>query len=1187
VMPAYGKEDKPQGKGNFVKNSYMDVIIYGGPDTAQGRGAGTAAVKQLSAKAAIKALEPDADVLEEYRSIGGVHAHIPVNALEKLRAQGYKVEENGVAYLQLDSSRPVINADKAMQSYLNGNGTKICILDTGIDFLHTQLKMPASNHVADFIKRADGPDPPGANGTLNRYNVYVNQQFQQLNWSINWGNTGNRFDMYVWYPNGTYAGGTNNSNPYIAYSSIAGGYYWWLNVTLYNAPAGLYNITVNNTLVANPTGEFFSVFWDPNNTQLGIAMSDIHGHGTHVAGIVAGNSSTYPGIAQGADIYIGRVCSANGIDGTCGDSDMLAGMQWCIDNGADIFSFSVGDTATANCNGAMDVLADKMADTVLPVIANGNSGSGAGTVLSPACARKVIGVGNVYDSGSIRADSSRGPTGDGRIKPDVAAPGDSVISACPINTFCSKGGTSMATPHVSAAAAIAKQANPAWTVPVLKAALMATANKTQGGNSLDNDYGAGLVDAMQMVTKPYANATSVFRGEPFAAYGRWLAAENNYTVQSIANETSFTMNITVPPGALSLKSVLYWEENSTDSHSQLHLHLFNPAGGWAGNSTLHKSNVQMVYNDTLTPGQWTLNVSGVNVTGIETFVLFTSLKISQSTYAIAELNITGIPQNFTAVPDSDRANYTNVTGNDWFVGPHSIRFYSNDTANNWGGSETATIAMYGWAGVNESTKPASVDEDTNFTAACMVRDQNTTAPIQGYSVSFWINDSYIASSDTNSTGWANITLSISEPATIALKCNITDSQTLYYFSDGTNNQTTITVNDTEKPQYSNLKNTSAVYGLDWQGNATWTDNGYLSYILFESNFTGAVLQYFPSISGSEFYFTIAAGNFTGGQVVKWRWVANDTANNTNYTDWQYFTVSKAPISVKLFLNGTEGNRSYARGSIANLTATINVSGKRVILAANFSNFAVFENSTDRATNITNTTGLGISEYNITAYFAADQNHTAAGATYFLRLLKPNGENCSAGSDCYSGTCCNGACADGCGNMGPSGGDGGAAAMTALLRVYSDLTERFRYESEYRITEFPAGSAVYYFFAGENHTITAVAIANTTVTLMIASSPYNITLSVGDTRKVDLNNDGTEDLLITLNGIKDGKADITFAKPAAVPPEKTENATQPAENTAEENPQEQQAAGRPVFDALFAVFGTAAAVFAVIKLRKTR
>jgi subtilisin family serine protease len=1185
VSPVYGKpaESVDHSKSKFVPDGYVDVIIYGGPAASQEKGVGIMAVKEKTIAAKVKEAEPNAVVLEEYKILGGVHAHIPAESVDKLRAQGYNVEENSVVHILLDSSGPVVNADKARRSYLNGNGTKVCILDTGIDFSHTQLQIPPWGRISDFVKRLDGAEPPSSNGTIENFRVYVNQSLPTLNFSINWINNGNRFDFYVWYPNGTYAGGTNMSTNY------SNGGFWWMTLNLTGAPAGFYNITVNSTVVVNSANnEYYSVFWDPSYPQAGVYPYDNNGHGTHVAGIVTSNNSVYQGIAQGVTLYVGIICNNRG---DCQSDEVVAGMDWCANQSADIMSLSIGGPDnTGNCSGSMAVKADVAADILLPVIAVGNSGPNAGSVASPGCARRTVGVGNVYDNGLISSDSGRGLTGDGRIKPDVVAPGHDITSTYPVNRFTSLSGTSMATPHVSGVAAIAKQANPTWTTPLLKAALMATANKANNGPHLDNTYGAGLIDAMQLVTKPYVNATTIHRGDSFAAYGRWLSAENNYTVQTISNNTNFTMNITVPLGTVSIKSVLYWEESSTDTRSQMSLYLFDPSGNLADNSSIINSTAQMVYNSTPMAGQWKLNVSGDNVQGTKTFVLFTSIRINSTTYALAEVNATGTLQNFTAAPDFDRANYTSVTNSSWFLGAHQIKFYSNDTLNNWGVSETATITVFSWAGINESANPLSARQNNNFLAYCRVRDSNTTAPIVGYNVSFWANDTSLGTGVTNNTGWANVTASLSQAGTYVIKCNITGNAAIYYDVAQASNSTLLTTNDTAAPQYSNLANTSAVYSADWQGNATWTDNIAVAAVMFESNFTGAYHNYSAANSSSIYYFTVSAGNFTGGQVVGYRWIANDSSGNTNSTGQQFFTIGKGPTLVRLFLNGTEGNRTYVRGLAANLTATVNVSGKNVLLAANFTNFSVAENSTVTATNITNLTGLDITEYNITAYFVADQNYSANSVTYFLKLLKADGESCSANNECYNGVCCSGSCMSSCPSAAPSGGGGGsvsAGTVTKLVRVEVDLTGRLQYADEYRIEAFPPSSVAYYYFSGLNHTITATGFSGTTITLSIASAPYNITIAVGETKKVDLDGDGNGDLAITLNSLTGEYADITFAKvpvtrSAEVPP--PTNVTLPKNATQAVVPEERPQV-TPVIEALFGVFGAAVVIFAFLKLRK--
>jgi hypothetical protein len=626
----------------------------------------------------------------------------------------------------------------------------------------------------------------------------------------------------------------------------------------------------------------------------------------------------------------------------------------------------------------------------------------------------------------------------------------------------------MATPHVSGAAAIAKQANPTWTVTILKAALMATANKANGGDHLDNTYGAGLIDVMQLITEPYVNGT-IHRGEPFAAYGRWKSAENNYTVQNITNSTYFTLNITVPAGATSIKSVLYWEEVSTEPRSQMSLYLIDPAGNTADNSTIANSTVQMTYNAIPTAGQWTLNVTGDSVHGTETFVLFTSIRTNQTTYAYAEVNMTGALQNFTAVPDNDRVNYTDITNISWPLGQHAIKFYSNDSLNNWGASDTAYVTVKGWAGINESSAPAAINQSTVFEYFCRAADSNTTAPLNNFSVLFWVNESSSIEAATNSSGWAGINMSIESGGVFALKCNVTGNPALFYDSDGGVNTSIITVNDTEAPRYENLTTSPTSYtGADWQSNATWTDNTMMGTVLFESNYTGNFSNYSTSVSDQQYYFTIGGGNLTNGKTVAYRWIANDSTGNRNSTPEQTFTVTNRP------------------------------------------------------------------------------------------------------------------------SPPPSGGGGSGAVAAAPSAKTINLNSKFAVAETYQSSLLKGDRAIYEF-AGENHTLKVASVTDTSVTLTIASMPYNVTLSIGEIGKIDLNNDGTDDLAITLDRIRGSMADMTFAKISPPPAEAPgQNATQTEVNKTQEQPEQPEAKQELggillAVGAFLGVFGLAATGAAIIKL----
>ena len=129
---------------------------------------------------------------------------------------------------------------------------------------------------------------------------------------------------------------------------------------------------------------------------------------------------------------------------------------------------------------------------ILVVNSAGNAGSAPQTLGAPADADSIITVGAVNSSGTIVSFSSRGPTADGRIKPEVCAQGSgvSVASSAGDGVYGSSSGTSFSCPLTAGAAAIVWGANPTWTNMQVREALMNTANNTATPN---NNYGWGVI----------------------------------------------------------------------------------------------------------------------------------------------------------------------------------------------------------------------------------------------------------------------------------------------------------------------------------------------------------------------------------------------------------------------------------------------------------------------------------------------------------------------------------------------------------------------------------------------------------------------------------------------------------------------------------------------------------------------
>ena len=218
----------------------------------------------------------------------------------------------------------------------------------------------------------------------------------------------------------------------------------------------------------------------------GEGPEDGHGHGTHCASIAAGSGASsegkYRGVAPQASIYTAKVLRS---DGSGMMSDVMAGIDWAVDQGIQIISLSLGGPGPCDGNDALCKLCDAAVEQgAVIVVAAGNDGPGAYTVGSPGCARNVITVGASTDQDRVALFSSHGPTVDGRLKPDILLPGTNIVAARAEGTslgtvvnqyYISASGTSMATPHAAGVCALLLQANPDLTPEEIKSRLTATA----------------------------------------------------------------------------------------------------------------------------------------------------------------------------------------------------------------------------------------------------------------------------------------------------------------------------------------------------------------------------------------------------------------------------------------------------------------------------------------------------------------------------------------------------------------------------------------------------------------------------------------------------------------------------------------------------------------------------------------
>ena len=291
-----------------------------------------------------------------------------------------------------------------------------------------------------------------------------------------------------------------------------------------------------SSLVRVKNGQRVAAFVDFVNGRT--APYDDNGHGTHVAGIIAGNGKdslgTRAGIAPAAHLVSLKVLDGQG-RGVI--SSVIAALDWVVANKASynvrVVNLSVGAAVTESYNTDPLARAAKRAVDagVVVVTAAGNLGKNAngqiqyGAISAPGNAPWVLTVGafshegTVWRTDDVMADySSRGPTAiDFGAKPDVVAPGTGVVSLSDpaslmyatksayllagsllpgVKPYLSLTGTSMASPVVAGTVALMLQANPALTPNMVKAILQYTAQSysqynalTQGAGFL-NSYGA-------------------------------------------------------------------------------------------------------------------------------------------------------------------------------------------------------------------------------------------------------------------------------------------------------------------------------------------------------------------------------------------------------------------------------------------------------------------------------------------------------------------------------------------------------------------------------------------------------------------------------------------------------------------------------------------------------------------------
>lgn len=468
---------------------------------------------------------------------------------------------------------------------------------------------------------------------------------------------------------------------------------------------------------------------------------DLNGHGTHVSGSVLGNGSmsdgVIKGIAPGARLFM-QSLNPNGKSSIYAPDDLRLLFAEAKDAGASIHSSSWGDSLSAYSIDSylIDDFAFQNPGSLL-VFAAGNKGPYSSTLSSQATSKNALAIGSVEtprnggNPSSVSAFSSRGPASDGRIKPDLVAPGEMILSTkssivglnpCGYGgydgyySFCT--GTSMATPLAAGSAALVRDylIGRGYGDPRsadIKAILIAGADRIpEGAQSPNKDAGFGRINLTRSLPSN-EKSLDLYHG-------------------SIATGNVFSRNFSIARGGGNLAFALVWVDPPCASSycdddalvNDVDLKVVTPDGSeYRGNSPQanppdndRKNNAEIVFFTDPDPGVYQVEVSGYNVPfGPQDFSMVALGKIdSDEPLVTIESPVDGvyaddeIPLAFTASDETgiDSCWYTidasspislpgclNTTMTDLARGNHTVIVYANDTSGK-NGSDQRSFYSY-------------------------------------------------------------------------------------------------------------------------------------------------------------------------------------------------------------------------------------------------------------------------------------------------------------------------------------------------------------------------------------------------------------------------------------------------------------------------------------------------------------
>ncbi|MCK4592113.1 S8 family serine peptidase [Candidatus Parcubacteria bacterium] len=467
-------------------------------------------IKEKQDKVLLALSKPDFKLKNKYKAINAFSGLVTKNGIKKLENHPDVeiVHLDKRAHAALSESVPLINADDVWTSGYTGNGETVCVIDSGVDYTHSDLGDSSCgiSITGDVESRSlESPHP------------YPN------NYDYTWTITGSGFTNIA-----VHFSSINLEKSYdFLYIEDASGNL----LQEFGRDAGIYNdiwsVSIPGDTIKIHLVTDFSIQDNGfviNQVLNGVVSEwtncgqiiggydfvnedddpmDDDGHGTHVAGIIASQNSTYKGVAPGTNIVAAKVLDSAGSGWF---SDIAASIDWCINNkdtyNISIINMSIGEGSenndpTTQCDGYLTANAIALAKSldIITFVASGNEGHLNG-ISYPACASAAVSIGAVYDADigkqkwlptcqdqTTSADKMVCFTNRDEIL-DLLAPGCRTTSSSLGGGTVGYCGTSMAAPHTAGAAALLLEAYPGLTPDQLKNVL-----KNTGINIYDSATG--------------------------------------------------------------------------------------------------------------------------------------------------------------------------------------------------------------------------------------------------------------------------------------------------------------------------------------------------------------------------------------------------------------------------------------------------------------------------------------------------------------------------------------------------------------------------------------------------------------------------------------------------------------------------------------------------------------------------